>query len=1410
MIHSFYHDRTLLLTGGTGFVGQALCAKLLRHVQGVRRIYLLIRPRRRPNGTEVSPAERLEHEFFTSSVFESFRREDPEGFSRACAKVHAVPFEIGKANLGLAEEDRQLLAEEIDVLVNSAATVVFDEPLDLSLQLNTLGPLELLQFVQSCRREVVFVHVSTAYVNGQMPGVIHEEPLPLDRTIRQMMDGESGFDPEQEIAVCQEYCRKITQEGASPARREAFRSAIQRQRRSFKLSGQRLEQMVEDRARRWCEKKLVDEGMRRAKEYGWNDVYTFTKAMGEQMLVKKRGDTPLSIVRPSIIESSLRYPEPGWITGLKVTDPLIAAYGRGMIPDFPARPHMVIDLIPVDYVANAIIAAAPQAAADQVKVFQVATSAANPIRLSELFDYVRSYFLQFPMLDRQGNAPKLPQWSYPSLRKFHAYFRLRYLWPLGAMERLYGRLPAGWVSAQKKRLVSTLKVRLERVLYYTDIYHPYTHLSCSYSMERTRDMHAALPEDERHLFDLDVKGIDWPTYIGQIHIPGLRRHVIKDDAVKDDGAESLFKEPPSQTGAEEDRWQAAGEMDTLPELFKWAGSRYTERVAWQVRRGEGWARYGYAEAYAAAEAMAAAWQGQGLEAGDRVILMAENKPEWMIHYMALAMLGAVVVPLDSQVPGPELERVRAFVQARALILSKKVGQRLEVETGTKSKAGAESEKSLWFNLDNWGQPWGQSDVEMPTQAAKWNPPKLVADDTALILFTAGRAPVPRGVVLSHGNLLADLLALAQVQRVYEDDQVLSLLPLHLGLEFTGSALMALWAGATTTYINGLSSRAVLEAMAETGTTAMVTVPRLLKMIADRVDRTGAGAQTLQAVRLLVCGGAPLPVELFDRYAAMGVAVYEGYGLTEAGPVVAVNPPAQARRGAVGRLLSCVEMRLDGEGPDAEILLRGPNVFGGYFADETASAAALENGWLRTGDCGYLDKDGYLHISGRRKELIVTGAGKNVYPQDIESHYADLSGVAELAVVGLPEARTAGEAVHGVAVLERGETDGKAVREGAFRVSRNLPGYRRIQRLHLWQRPLPRGEDGQVDRIALAADIGIEPLSDLADEGLPQWERQVIALVARICGLSSAEVAAHREAPLDTLLDSLMAIEFVESLNRLAGIEVVPFDRGERTLRQILDEYEAPLQSFFQNKGTALGPESESAKGPNTAEGPQLFWRQMAGSATATSRSAIRPKVLALVGTPMFRRYYTLQVEGQEFLPQDRPFLLAANHTSHLDAMSVLAAARPRIEALVLAVAGDHLEQHAFQEWGLGRLMHTVPFERPEIIPESLARLRAMLVPRQPTLIFPEGRRAVDGKLQPFKSGIGMVALEMELPVVPVRLDGAFAAWPKGGKMQRRPLQVRFGEPVEMQAYLLKRQRFNPYEIYREIAEELRRRIEAMQ
>jgi len=275
---------------------------------------------------------------------------------------------------------------------------------------------------------------------------------------------------------------------------------------------------------------MVTEGRRRARQMGWHDSYTLTKAMGEQLVGACRGDLPAAIVRPSIIESSLEDPEAGWLDGLKVADPLIAHFGKGRLSDFPGDPNVTLDVIPVDIVVNAVIAALPRIRpSDDITVYHVATGDRNPMKVGEVFQLVYEYFKKNPMQTRDGVPIPVHRWRFPGLKQFQRKLRLRYGAPLSLLSGLIDRTSFLPWSARFRRSLSIQQATLQRVLSLSEIYSPYTHLDCTFDTSNTRRLHETMHPEDRDLFNLDVTRINWAHYIQNVHIPGLKRFVLKSD-----------------------------------------------------------------------------------------------------------------------------------------------------------------------------------------------------------------------------------------------------------------------------------------------------------------------------------------------------------------------------------------------------------------------------------------------------------------------------------------------------------------------------------------------------------------------------------------------------------------------------------------------------------------------------------------------------------------------------------------------------------------------------------------------------------------------------------------------------------------------------------------------------------------
>ncbi|MEJ7613795.1 MAG: AMP-binding protein [Candidatus Fervidibacter sacchari] len=1464
-VRDFYTGKTLMITGATGFLGKALVEKVLRALPEVRRIYLLVRGKRLADGSWLSAHERMRQEFLRSAIFTALRRRYQDKFEEFIAqKVVVLEGDLSFERLGLDETTFDAVASETDVIINSAAVVSFDERLDRALNLNTLGVRRVLELAKRGKKlrepkgkpAPIFAHISTCYVCGIRNGIIPEEP-----------PDPTGVD--EEIAELLQICHDV--EGQSgddetppPIRERTIREA------------------------------MVDEGMKRAKLRGFNDTYTYTKWLGERLLVKECDDIPTLILRPAIIESTLKEPEPGWIENQRMADPLIIGFAERKLVDFPGDPDCVVDLIPCDFVVNAVLAAIammgqgtwdtghginrPPSLIPRLVVLQIATSTQNLLTLRDVVRWCVEYFERNPLLDRNGRPLKVKPWTLPSLDKYRRWLerRKRLLELQEKLAHSFSLLP---VARQWQRRLGVVKAALERLEYFLSIYAPYTHFKAKFATENLQQLWESLDEEDKRDFPFDVTTIDWRHYLQEVHIPGLKRHILR--MAEDDGA--------------------ADSIQTLPDLLAHAAARFPQKVALQKKgqrkgdkgQGKEWVRYTYGELHRLAQSNAKQLAAMGIGRSDRVILCGDNCPEWVIAYFSASCAGATVVPLDRQWRPEDIAHIAQFVGAKIALLGDNIANSIVAALKT---IGLDIPIVTFSQLAS-----GEWRIANSEHSALRTPHP---DDIASIIFVTGPAVEPRGAMLTHRNFLSNLRAIVKVLPPMQSDHCLNLLPLHHAFAFTSELLVTMWAGATITYPENLRSRTVLETMKEVGITVLIGVPRVFQILHEsihaEVRRRGKWAWLLfqmlkkfslaalkltgrnigrslfasvhrqfgGKLRALISGGAALPPHIFDDFTAMGFLLCEGYGLTEASPVVSVNPMHRPKRGSVGKPLPGVEVII--ADPDehgvGEILVRGPNVFVGYFRNPEATERILKNGWLHTGDLGRFDRDGYLYITGRVKDVIVTAAGKNVYPEELERKLAGIAGVKELCVVGVWDEETMGERPHLVVVPEpqwssspeRLNEFERRLREEVQKRSQNLPSYQRIAQVHIVTDELPKTVALAPDRAAVRAMITGRGTRDagriqIAPTTVPASIATHSAIIEPIVSAIAHLTKQPKEkvtlsSRLDELgIDSLLRVELTALLETRFRISLPEAQIAEA---QTVGELVELLAERLGGTVPETAPPEDGAAlvitrllSPEARKEAERWIRE-----TRFQRWARRLTCQLLRWA--YRRWFDFEAHGLENLPEQGPFIIAANHSSHMDTGAIIVAFAERDEArkrarvhakelrtaprtshlasdtrpsslaprpIFVLGARDYFFNTPLKGWFFHTFLRVVPFDRTTNPLEGLRIAAAILQAGYPLLIFPEGTRSVTGKLQPFKPGLGLLAIETGVPIVPALIEGTFEALPKGRLIPRRSkIKVTFGEPVKVEMLVTDRKVLAEIppserrELYQRLTEEVRQRLITLQ
>jgi long-chain acyl-CoA synthetase len=778
--------------------------------------------------------------------------------------------------------------------------------------------------------------------------------------------------------------------------------------------------------------------------------------------------------------------------------------------------------------------------------------------------------------------------------------------------------------------------------------------------------------------------------------------------------------------------------------------------------------WSYQDVGRAARGFAARLGGAGLVKGDKVVFFSENRPEWIVALWGCLLGGIVVVPIDYRASPDFLARVARIVNAKVIV----VGQDVPPLQDT---AGA----ALWRLHD-----------------LEWHdgvPPSVGVgrDDVAEIIFTSGATAEPKGVIITHRNILANIVPVEREVlkhrkwgKPFFPLRFLNLLPLsHMFGQAMATFIPPMLPGIVV-FMRGYNPAEIVGQIKSRRISVLVSVPKILDVLREHVRRlapetTTPGPRQHVAWRwwryrnvhhlfglkfwAFVVGAAPLDAELEAFWGELGFAVIQGYGLTEAAPIVTLNHPFGTRRGSVGKAIPGVEVKI---APDGEILVRGENVTTGYFnaADETARA--FEDGWFRTGDIGEVGPDGRLFIRGRKKEMIVTPEGLNVFPEDVERVLNRLSGVRGSAVVGVAIGPAAEERVHAVLLLEPGVDPDAIVREA----NAELADHQKIRRAVVWpERDLPTTEGTRkLKRAAIRDWVKSGGPPRLVQSGTDA----LAALVAKYAG--RADVAPT--ATLDEL--GLSSLERVELMVAIEDAFQTRIDEGAFSAARNVGD----LRSLVDHPSAGETPSREPVDFP-------------AWSRSWPARGIRRLSLPAWI-LPLARAFAWIRVEGREHLKAiETPVIFAANHQSHLDTPVILAALPSRLRYRVApAMAKEFFRPHFFPtEYGrwawftnslnyylAALFFNAFPLPQREAgARQTLRYIGDVLADGFSVLIFPEGKRTDTGAIDRFRPGIGMIASRLDVPIVPVRLEGLDRVLHHTWRMARPGrARVAFGAPIK--------------------------------
>lgn len=871
------------------------------------------------------------------------------------------------------------------------------------------------------------------------------------------------------------------------------------------------------------------------------------------------------------------------------------------------------------------------------------------------------------------------------------------------------------------------------------------------------------------------------------------------------------------------------------EAFFISAKENPSKPAISYKQGTSFTSISYADLLDQTLSLAGILGQKRIRENQHVAIILENSKFWPIAFFATMRLKATAVPFYPELDSPELTQLIKHSDSKLIITS-------EIYSAKVTQAVKQLNiPILVINDALLSQKQG-----LTYDGAGTN----LLEQTALIVYTSGTTAAPKGVKLSHKNLLSNVKNLSEIRFLSKNDSFCCLLPFHHTYPFTITLLLPLLMGASISFPENLDFEAIVECVNKTGSTIITGVPRLYTLINEKIKTKLSELPILKRLFLRIAlnitsllrpliginlskivmldlhkkfgakfryffsGGAKLNKEIAEDFYKWGFTILEGYGLTETSPVISFNTPVSLRFGSAGKWLPDIQLKINEPNEEniGEILVKGDNVTCGYYKDDAATQAALRDGWLYTKDFGYIDKDGFLFVTGRKDDAIVLTSGKKIAPEELEAYYSKSHCIEEICVF-LPEGNAEKDllsavilpnlnyfASHGLSQIK------DRIRREIENISLTLPPYKRIKNYVIVNEKLPKTLLGKMKRFEIRNKYsGISPEAQ-GEENKSQetpckndqdnYSSEIYKKTLEyLSQKTKRQVKLDDHLELDLGLDSLERISLFFEFQKISGIKL---DQSSfffvSTVRDFLDK--------IPNTSTHHLEKHDHANLQNLLDS---IPREEIEKEITLEQSVLAKAVNLFFFVKLeffFRLFFRLKVTGKENIPKEGALIFCPNHTSFLDAPLFIASLKQNTLLRTYFLGYSIYINSFLLKWGK-KLFRLIPIDPSAKLADTLTMCAFVLKHSKALCLFPEGGRSLDGELKEFKRGIGILIKELNVSVIPVYIKGAYQAWPPQKTLPHpEKIEIIFGKkltPEELSADCEKE-----VDIYQNIANNLRK------